>query len=424
MRADTLHAQVQGARILAAASTLADGTPSMAHATIYINGKYLAQGLTGVQRVAGELVQALDRLLGEQRMDASATPAPHWVLLHPRSARPPALRCIEPRPLGPAAIAGHLWEQLLLPWAARDGHLINLAGSAPWMGRRQTAMIHDAAVFDHPEAYTRSFVRWYRALFRHLCARATPLLTPSAFSADRLQHWLAPTQLTLLPGSGDHFLAIDADTAVLTRLDLLERPFFLAVASANPTKNLAALRRAYAAYAEAAAHDRVALVLVGGRNARVFRDASSAPRQGGLIEAGPVSDAELKALYQRALALVFPSIYEGFGIPPLEAMHCGCPVIAARAASLPEVCADAVHYIAPDDPASISAALRRISGDAAYRAQLRDAGRARAARFSWAASAQRLLALMTQPAPLPGSLVQNARFQPSSQPQDRGSTQP
>jgi glycosyltransferase involved in cell wall biosynthesis len=105
-----------------------------------------------------------------------------------------------------------------------------------------------------------------------------------------------------------------------------------------------------------------------------------------VLSAGYVSDAELRALYENAACFVFPSFYEGFGLPPLEAMCCGCPVVVSRRASLPEVCGDAALYIEPDDPATLAAALARVLDSRELRSELAAAGRARAARWTWAAA--------------------------------------
>ena len=127
---------------------------------LYINGKFTAQPTTGVQRVASRLVQALDAR-------PQGLPV-RCVLLCPPGGRPPALQRIECVFIGRRGEPLHWWEQWRLPRAARGGCLLNLAGSAPWWARRQVCMIHDAAVFDRPEAYAPAFVRWYRALFGHL----------------------------------------------------------------------------------------------------------------------------------------------------------------------------------------------------------------------------------------------------------------
>lgn len=359
---------------------------------VFFNGKFSAQPTTGVQRVAGQLLRALDEQL------AADPGTGRWVLLCPPGAAAPRLRHVETRVTGPSGLPLHLWEQAVLPWAARGGLLVNLAGSAPMAPVGQVCTLHDAAVFDHPEAYTGAFVRWYRALFRRQARVAALLLTPSAFSRDRLAAVLAVPagRLTVLPNGGDHLDAVSADDTVLDQHGLRGRPCLLAVGSANPTKNQAGL---LAAFARLRPDPSLRLVLVGGRNAQVFAaGAAGAPAlDARVVPTGPLTDAPLKALYRHALALVFPSLYEGFGLPPLEAMSCGCPVAAARAAAVPEVCGDAVLYFDPRSQEQMTQALQALVDDPALRQRLAAAGHDHVRDFRWAHSAtllrQRLEAL-------------------------------
>ncbi|MBB2484229.1 glycosyltransferase family 4 protein [Mitsuaria sp. WAJ17] len=361
---------------------------------VVINGKFLAQRVTGVQRVAHELVRALDQELGRR----PAAERPSVLLLHPDSGTAPALDHIScrasPAPLGRL----HLWEQWTLPRAAKGGLLLNLAGSAPALGRRQICMLHDAAVFDWPRAYTRAFVAWYRFLFRRLAGRARKILTPSAFSQSRLQVHLPAlrtrpgSDCQVLPLAAEHMDRIAADSAWLHETGLAQRPFLLAVASENPSKNLSGLLQAFAQWPGRSGH---LLVLAGGSNPEVFRpDGPQVADEANVRRLGPVSDAQLKALYGAAKAFVQPSWYEGFGLPPLEAMRCGCPVLSANQASLPEVCGEAAAYFDPhrdpSDPQGFSAALERLLADPAAATK----SRARAAQFSWAASGRQLLDLL------------------------------
>jgi glycosyltransferase involved in cell wall biosynthesis len=352
---------------------------------LYLNGKFTAQRTTGVQRVAAQLVRALD-----------AQVRGSCVLLCPPGAAAPPLRHIEVRHVGRAGLPLHLWEQWTLPRAAADGLLVSLAGSAPAWARHQVAMLHDAAVFDHPQAYTRAFAAWYRWLFRHLARRADGLLTVSAFSRARLAYRLQvpPQRLQVVPNGADHLDAVSADASVLDRHGLRGTPFLLAVGSANPNKNLAAMVQAFGRLPQDAG---LRLVIVGGGNDRVFAGSASghgvAPASS-VLHLGPLDDAPLKALYQHALALVFPSLYEGFGLPPLEAMACGCPVVASHAAAIPEVCGDAALYFDPRSQEGLVAALCQITGDAALRERLIAAGQAQARRFRWSAAAAELLSLL------------------------------
>jgi glycosyltransferase involved in cell wall biosynthesis len=334
-------------------SSIADS----ADRTIYLNGKFCAQRTTGVQRVATELVRALD----------ARRPGGRWVLLL------------------------HLWEQAVLPWVARDGWLVSLAGAAPACARRHVAMLHDAAVFDTPQAYRPAFVRWYRWLFRRLPGQAAALLTVSAFSRARLIAALGPAaeRLAVLPNGADHLDAVMPDDAVLDRLGLRGRAYVLAVGSANPTKNLAALAQAHARLGGQAP----VLVVAGGRSDRVF-GAVDCPPNPALVQAGPVDDAALVALYRHAVLLVFPSAYEGFGLPPLEAMGQGCPVLAAPAPAVVEACGDAAAYLEGLDPPAIARSLHALLGDTQRLAMLREAGRRRATGYRWDRAADTLLAVL------------------------------
>jgi glycosyltransferase involved in cell wall biosynthesis len=293
---------------------------------------------------------------------------------------------------GPGGLHG--WEQAALPRAARGGSLINLAGSAPAFGvRSQVCVMHDAALFDQPQAYTVVFRNWYRWLFRHLARRATTaLVTVSAFSRERLAAALAVPgeRFTIVAGAGEHLDSVVADPSVLAAHALDRQPFVLAVGSRNPTKNLARLLQAWQLLDRA----DLRLVLVGGVNPRVFEGRGNGAAMPGVIDLGTVDDPTLKALYQRALALAFPSLYEGFGLPLLEAMHNGCPVVASTAPAVHEVCGDAAVYCDPLAPQGIAAALRDLIERPARRDEMRERGRSRARRFGWDASAQTMLELV------------------------------
>lgn len=370
---------------------------------ICINGKFAAQPTTGVQRYAACIVQALDRALALQPQPA------RFELLVPAGARVPALQCIGVRELAapawaPARLRLHAWEQSTLPAAARGALLLSLSGSAPARAGAQVATLHDAALWDHPQAYTRAFGLWYRALFRRLVRLPGRRLVPSAFSQARLAAVLGVPQarFDVLPGGSDALQAVQADASALQRHGLQARRYLLAVASRNPTKNLAGLQRAWAALS-VAQRAGCRLVLVGGQAPAVFAAAPGPhpaaadrldPAEADVLHLGRVDDAALKALMSQALALVCPSLYEGYGLPPLEAMACGCPVAAARAAALPEVLGEAALYFDPQRPQDIAVALARLIDDAPLRARLQAAGYRQAAGRTWDGAAARLLPLL------------------------------
>lgn len=351
---------------------------------LFINGKFCAQRVTGVQRYAWGLLGALDAHLAHGA-------AANWTLLLPAGVAAPGLRAIGVRHV-PSRLPGglHAWEQFALPRAARSGRLVNLAGSSPaWPLGAQVCVLHDAALFDQPQAYTALFGAWYRWLFGRLARHSTTLVTVSAFSRQRLALALGVPEgrFAVVPGAGEHLDRIAADLSVLRAHALDRRPFLLAVGSRNPTKNLERLLESWRSIGQA----DLPLVLVGGANARVFGRAGANLGEADVIDLGPVDDPTLKALYQHALALVFPSLYEGFGLPLLEAMHCGCPVAASSAPALRESGGDAALYFEPSSAQSIAQALRRLIEQPALRDELRSRGRARAAQFGWDASARALL---------------------------------
>lgn len=355
----------------------------------YINGKFASQHITGVQRTALGLLQELDRHLATMPPDDARA---RWVLVCPRGAKVPELAHIEVRHVGLSRIPLSLWEQFRLPWAARGGRLFNLAGSAPALARQQVCMMHDAAVFDRPQAYTPLFRIWYRLLFSWLARTEASLLTVSAYSKSRLEFRLSlqPGRLHVVPNGGDHLTRVDADPGALERFGVLPGGYVLAVGNDNPNKNLAMLEARVQAL-----HARIGLrlVVVGGLNRRVF----SAAREEEAVDndvvrrLGPINDSELKALYQGALGLVFPSLYEGFGLPPLEAMSCGCPVIAARSGAIPDVCGPAAAYFQPDRHDELDALLMRLATDPAWRDVLRAAGEQRFRHFTWRESVSLML---------------------------------
>jgi len=354
--------------------------------TVYINGKFTAQQVTGVQRVAARLLNAIDECLSGSGEFSNT----RWVLLCPPGGSVPALRHVEVRRLGWKWPSLHLWEQVTLPLASRGGVLLSLSGSAPALKRRQICTFHDAAVFDCPEAYTASFATWYRLLFKRLSVTARLILTVSEFSKRRLMAHLslANGRIVVVRSGAEHLADVAADASILERLRVQSGKFFVAVGSDNPTKNHEAMIRAFQALPPEL---DLCLVIAGGTRPGVFASRSGLQVNERVIRTGPVTDGQLKALYQRAAGLVFPSTYEGYGLPPLEAMSCGCPVLASNAASIPEVCAEAALYFDPHSQADITNAMTRLIDEPQLRERLQRSGAQRASELTWQAAGRTLL---------------------------------
>ncbi len=354
---------------------------------IAINGRFLTQGTTGVQRFAREVTSAIDRL-------AATGEWPQARVLHPPLPAPASYEHLTAQACGRRS--GQLWEQLELPRAARRTFLLNLGNTAPLLhGPHQAVVIHDAGVFDTPESYSAAFRLWYRLMQKRLARAGALLLTVSEFSRGRIAEHLGieRARIAVLPEGGEHMLRAPADQAVLTRHGLQPGRFALAVGNPVAHKNLATLGAAAAVLAQ----QGMVLAAAGSADPGVYSSAGAPPDS--VRSLGRVTDAELRALYESALCLVFPSRYEGFGLPPLEAMTCLCPVIAARAGAVPEVCGRAALWFEPGDAAGLAAALARLLQEPGLAAELRETGRARAARFTWDAAARALLRHLEAHAP-------------------------
>lgn len=356
---------------------------------IFINGKFLAQPITGVQRFACEILVALDDLLQEESLIkyrfTLVTPVPL-----PNDF--PELGAIQVQIIPHFNL--HFWEQYILPRSVGSAKLLNLSGSAPIFKRNQICTFHDAAVFDVPYAYSFLFRIWYRLLFRVQAHINSGVLTVSEFSKVKLlQHLsLLKDDICIVNNAADSFLTKRTDDSVLSDYDLLSGDYFLAVGSANPTKNFSSLLQAFSRLVVARPAAR--LVVVGGVNNQVFRDRQYLDNDRYLqnvVFTSRLSDSRLKSLYIHARAFVFPSTYEGFGLPPLEAMSCGCPVLAADAAAIPEICADGAVYFSPLDIDTLTSLLIRCLDDSTWLQALSVRAMQRTVSFSWRASAQQCI---------------------------------
>jgi len=357
---------------------------------IAINGRFFAQKLSGVQRYGREQVRAIDRVL---QSGFSVRERGRWTLMLPPGATCDLpLEAITVQTVGRRT--GHAWEQLDLPRAAKACRLLNLANAGPVLHRDKLVVVHDAAVFRMPGNYTWRYRVMHRALGRAL-ARTGRIGTVSAFSRRELAHVMGwdGESIVLAPNGCDHFLGTPQDRGVLKTLGLEEGRYFLFVGTPAPSKNLPVLLRAFSRLERAGAK-----LVVAGSLARGVYGRGGAGRElpPGVIVAPGCSDAEIAALYAHAAAHVFPSLYEGFGIPPLEAMASGCRVIASDIPVLREVCADAASYFPPHDADVLANLMRRHWDDLEFAAEQRAAAPQRLARFTWSHSAQALVSAMVE----------------------------
>ncbi len=302
------------------------------------------------------------------------------------AARLPALdparyRVIAPRP----ALAhgrGHAWEQLALPLIARGSELLlSPANMAPVASRRNVVFIHDVAPF-LGDWYSPAFSRWHRAVSPLIARRARLVITISQVSRDQIVEHLGadPARVAIASLAVDDRFRDPGDVEAVRARHGLERPYVLAVGTDLPRKNLALLDR----LAPALGEQGLEVVLAGSTRSYMPTGSYSAR------SLGYVPEDDLPGLYAGAAVLAVPSLHEGFGLPVLEAMAAGTPVVSSDRGGLPETCGDAALVVDPDDHQAFASALVRAATDQAEHARLVAAGRARAAQFTWRRTAERV----------------------------------
>ena len=283
---------------------------------IYINGRFLTQKTTGVQRYAEEIVKALDSQISDKKNYK-------WILLVPKNIiRNLNLENIEVKKVG--YLKGHLWEQIELPFYSKDGILLNFCGCAPILKKNQMTTIHDAAVCVMPESFSFLFRSWYKLMFYVVGKQAKKIFTVSEFSKKELNKYFnIPLEKIEITYNGiNHMSYINPNDNIFYKYSIEKNNYILAVSSLNPSKNFKLILKTAKVLPE------YNFIIAGGTNSTVFKE------QGFEITSnvkfiGYVNDEELVALYKYASCFVYPSIYEGFGIPPLEAMYFNCPVIVS-----------------------------------------------------------------------------------------------
>lgn len=343
---------------------------------IYINARFLTQDITGAQRYAAEMSKAFKEL----RPDGAEFLTPKKIVSKEISG------FLDAKPLG--KLSGHLWEQVELPryLKGKDNPLlINLANTAPLNYENQIVTIDDLSFLRHPEWFSKIFYLYYSFLIPRITKKSKQIITISDFSKREIIELLGIPEskiMVIYPSISKEF--IDPRP-----IDNKYGNYILAVSSLDQRKNFNNL---IAAFNSLNLSD-TKLIIVGKTDNMIFSGKRIDVKNNlnNVVFTGYISDYELAGLYKNARIFIYPSFYEGFGLPPLEAMGCGCPVVISRLASLPEVCGDAAYYINPYKAEDIAEAIRNILNNGFLREDLINKGRERIKLFSWRDSAQRLI---------------------------------
>jgi glycosyltransferase involved in cell wall biosynthesis len=353
---------------------------------LYFNARFLTMPTSGVQRYAIELIKALDKIIDEKYLDLRDK---QITLLSPQNIKIDLkLKNINLKCVG--FLKGHLWEQIELPFYARKGILINLCNTAPIILKGQIITIHDTAEFSIPLNFSFKFRKSYQILHKILSKNAKKIITVSQFSQSEIEKYYRVNKhkISITYEGSSHIENLEADDSIIKDQDLLQRPFILAVSTINPNKNFSSIIKAFN-FLDGLECDLV----IAGRKSDIFNQSENfAGKKAKYV--GYVTDSELKSLYKHAACFIFPSFYEGFGLPPIEAMACGCPVIVSEAAAIPEICGDAALYCNPNSPEDIAKQIRKLLSDTNLQNDLRVKGLERANNFSWESCAKETIEII------------------------------
>ncbi len=337
---------------------------------IVVNARFLTQKLTGVQRFALEITKKLVNLRDD------------IILVSPKNIiNKQVARDLNVQTYG--WLKGHLWEQFELPIFLKKHDnplLLNLANTAPLNYENMVVTIHDLAVFRYPQAFSWKFQKYYRFVLPRIAGKSRKIFTVSNFSKGEIikLFGIKSEKIEVI------YNAVSTEIAC-NNVNSEREKFILTVSSLDPRKNLSKLIEAFKKL-----ELKEYKLIIAGAKSSVFKSID-APENSERIEfLGHVRNKELSELYIRASLFVYPSLYEGFGIPPLEAMKCGCPVVVSDIPPHREVCGEAALYVNPFNIEDIRNGIQKVLRNRNLWGELSMKGQERAKFFSWIESARKV----------------------------------
>lgn len=331
--------------------------------TIVCNARVLNAPLTGIQRYTQELLSRL-----------------------------PEIETIRPEKRLPG-IVGHMWEQGVLPFKVGKRTLWSPSNTGPLAVRNQIVTVHDLATFDAPEGFSKSFRSAYAFILPRLLPNVRGILTVSQFTKDCLidRFGLPEDKIIVTPLGVEHerFYPRNAEEiqTVKNKFDIRGR-YVLFLGTLSARKNMAGLTRAWE-IAQKDLPEDIELLIAGGAGAAHVFDGTTLPYLPKRVRLLPrIEDTDLSPLFSGATLFAFPSLYEGFGLPPLEAMACGTPVLTSNITSLPEVVGDAALTVDPRKTEDIAQGLIDLLNNDDLRFTYAQAGLTRSREFTWEKTAK------------------------------------
>lgn len=347
---------------------------------VYINGRFLEYNLTGVVRYSMAVLEEVDKLLNNDKYKFLKI----CLLLPPNVNYINRYENIEVKNVG--THNGAYWEQWEILHYAKDGWMLSLASTGPILKRKQIIVMHDAKMARKWKS-DASFKQRYFLFFMGLILGKTlkKIITISQYAKTELKQYfyIKPSKIIVAYEGYEHILKIEEDKNTLDKYSLNKKQYILAVGGGSAKNNILTVKAM-----QLINKKNIKLVLTGNIPINVLIKLKSYEN---VKLIGRVSDEELVSLYKNALCLCFPSVAEGFGIPPVEAMALDCPVIVSDRDSLPEVCGKAALYCNPNDVNSLAKQLNLIIANKNVEKQLIEEGRKNIKRFSWKKTAEMIL---------------------------------